>query len=79
MAGLPDRGGGRAADLGRERLERGYLRILADASPGSHAAERAAILLALVAGFQVMRQVVRPSATGPGSIADNDAVWGRRH
>lgn len=52
----------RAADIGREQIEKHYQKTLAAALSGEHAPQRAAILLALVAGIQVMRQMVGLSA-----------------
>lgn len=48
----------RAAEIAREQIQRHYHRRLTDALSGDEAGERAAILFALVAGFQVMRQVL---------------------
>lgn len=48
----------RAAELGREQIEKGHHRTMTCALDGPHAPERAALVLALVAGFQVMRQVM---------------------
>ncbi|MDQ7904422.1 TetR family transcriptional regulator [Phytohabitans sp. ZYX-F-186] len=48
----------RAADIGREEIERHYHRTLTAALPGDLAAERAGVLLAIVAGMQVMRQMI---------------------
>lgn len=48
----------RAAELGREQIEKGHHRTMAAALGGPHAPERAALVLALVAGFQMMRQVM---------------------
>lgn len=48
----------RAAELGREQIEKGHHRTMTGALDGPHAPERAALVLALVAGFQVMRQVM---------------------
>lgn len=47
-----------AARIGREQIEAHHQRTLSAALPGPHAAERAAILLAIVAGIQVMRQTI---------------------
>lgn len=52
----------RAAEIARTQIERHYHRQLAAALEGSHAAERAAIVLSIVAGLQVMRQVIGLSA-----------------
>ena len=48
----------RAADIGREQIEQHYHRMLTDALGGELAAERAGMLLAIVAGMQVMRQMI---------------------
>jgi AcrR family transcriptional regulator len=53
---------GRAADIGRTEIERHYHRSLTAALHGERAPERAALALALVAGVQVMRQMVKLSA-----------------
>lgn len=48
----------RAAEIGRDVIEQGHQRTVAAALGGLHAAERAALILSLVAGFQVMRQMI---------------------
>ena len=50
----------RAAEIGREQIGAGYQRILTDALSGSGdlAAERAALVFAVVAGVQAMRQML---------------------
>ena len=48
----------RAAEIGREQIEAGHQRVMAAALHGDLAAERAAVVLSLVAGFQVMRQMI---------------------
>lgn len=63
----------RAADIGREQIEARYHKALAAALPGRHAAERAALLLAVVAGVQVMRQMIGLSALAncpPATLAN---------
>jgi AcrR family transcriptional regulator len=47
-----------AAKIGRREISKHHLRTMTDALHGAHAGERAAILLALVAGVQVMRQMI---------------------
>lgn len=47
-----------AARIGREWIRRGHQATLEAAVKGKHAAARAGIFLALVAGLQVMRQMV---------------------
>lgn len=46
----------RAADIGREQIDKRYQKILAPALGGKHAQERAALLISIVAGVQIMRQ-----------------------
>lgn len=60
----------RAAEIGREQIEAHYHKALAAALPGRHAAERAALLLAFVAGVQIMRQMIGLSslATCPPAV-----------
>lgn len=57
-----------AARIGREQIGRHYHRTLASVLRGPHAAERAALVFALVAGVQVMRQTMQLPA-----LADADA------
>jgi len=52
----------RAAEIAREQIEAHYHKALTAALPGAHAAERAALLLAIVAGVQIMRQMIGLSA-----------------
>ncbi|BCB88227.1 TetR/AcrR family transcriptional regulator [Phytohabitans suffuscus] len=48
----------RAAEIGREQIEAHYHRTLTAALDGDLSAERAGLLLAIVAGVQVMRQMI---------------------
>jgi AcrR family transcriptional regulator len=52
----------RAAEIGREQIENGHQKTLAAALMGDLAPQRAALMLSLVAGFQVMRQMIGLSA-----------------
>jgi len=52
----------RAAEIGREQIEKHHHKTLAGALSGGDAAQRAAVVLAIVAGFQVMRQMMGLSA-----------------
>ena len=52
----------RAAEIGREQIEAHYHKALRGALSGAHTAERAALLLAIVAGVQLMRQMIGLSA-----------------
>ena len=47
-----------AAKIGRKQITRIQLKTLAEAIRGDHVDERAAIALAIVAGFQAMRQMI---------------------
>ena len=59
----------RAAQIGREQIEKHYQKTLAAALTGKLAAQRAAVLLSLVAGFQVMRQMIALPALANASPA----------
>jgi hypothetical protein len=52
----------RAAEIGRQQIEAHYHKALTAALPGRYAAQRAALVLAMVAGVQVMRQMIGLSA-----------------
>jgi AcrR family transcriptional regulator len=60
----------RAAEIGREQIEEHYHRALTTALSGDLAAERAAIVFAVVAGVQVMRQMIGLSALADADPAD---------
>ncbi len=62
----------RAAEIGREQIEAHYLRQLTAALDGEEAAARAALMLSLIAGVQVMRQMIAltPLSRGrPAAVA----------
>lgn len=48
----------RVIEIGRKQIEKMHLKTLAAALKGDNAAERAALILALIAGVQVMRQMI---------------------
>ncbi|OWJ67073.1 TetR family transcriptional regulator [Inquilinus limosus] len=48
----------RAAEIARGQIEQGHQSTLADALQGDLAPQRAALILAFVAGVQIMRQVI---------------------
>ncbi len=48
----------RAAEIGREHIEKHHQKLIAAALSGDLAPQRAAVLLSLVAGFQIMRQMI---------------------
>jgi AcrR family transcriptional regulator len=52
----------RAAEIGREQIEKGHQRTMTAALAGDLAPQRAALVLSLVAGVQVMRQMIGLSA-----------------
>jgi AcrR family transcriptional regulator len=52
----------RAAEIGRQQIENGHQKVMTAALSGDLAPQRAALVLSLVAGFQVMRQMVGLSA-----------------
>jgi AcrR family transcriptional regulator len=55
----------RAAEIGREQIEQHYQKAMTAALSGDLAPQRAALVLSLVAGFQVMRQMI-----GLSTLAD---------
>jgi AcrR family transcriptional regulator len=59
----------RAAEIARAQIEAHYQKALASALPGQYAPERSALLLAFVAGVQIMRQMVGLSALATCSPA----------
>lgn len=60
----------RAAEIGRVQIERHHQRVMTAALRGELAPQRAALVLSLVAGFQVMRQMIRLSALADAEPAD---------
>jgi AcrR family transcriptional regulator len=48
----------RAAEIGRDQIENHYQRMLTASLAGDLAAQRAALMLSLIAGVQVMRQMI---------------------
>ncbi|HWA92687.1 MAG TPA: TetR family transcriptional regulator [Rhizomicrobium sp.] len=60
----------RAARIGRAEIEKRYSRLLAGALKGRRTAERAAIVFALVAGFQMMRQMIGLTALADAKPKD---------
>jgi AcrR family transcriptional regulator len=52
----------RAAEIGREQIENHHQKVMTAALSGDLAAERAALVLSIVAGVQVMRQMIGLSA-----------------
>jgi AcrR family transcriptional regulator len=52
----------RAAKIGREQIEKHHQKTMAAALSGRLAPQRAALVLSLIAGFQVMRQMIGLSA-----------------
>jgi len=60
----------RAAEIGREQIEKGHQKTLTSALAGDLAPQRAALMLSLVAGFQVMRQMIGLSALAEAERSD---------
>jgi len=52
----------RAAEIGRGQIEAGHQKVMTSALGGDLAPQRAALVLSIVAGFQVMRQMIGLSA-----------------
>jgi AcrR family transcriptional regulator len=63
-----------AAKIGREWIRRGHQSTLESALGGPLAAERAAVVLALVAGLQVMRQMMEIPALAGAEPADLETI-----
>ncbi|NIF71515.1 MULTISPECIES: TetR/AcrR family transcriptional regulator [unclassified Burkholderia] len=61
----------RAVAIAREQIERFQLGAIASLLDGAHAPQRAALVLALIAGFQMMRQMIGLS---PLAEADRQAL-----
>ena len=59
----------RAAAIGREWIGHGHQATLEKLIPGPHPVERAGLFLALVAGLQVIRQMI-----GIAALAEADAA-----
>jgi len=59
-----------AAAIGRRAVEAGHLKTMTAAIHGANAAERAATILSLVAGFQMMRQMMALSPLVEGDAED---------
>src|SRR5262245_4755989 len=59
-----------AAAIGREKIEAHHLKSVAKALDGPLARERAALLLAMISGFQVMRQMLGLSPLAKAHDAD---------
>lgn len=64
----------RAAEIARAEIEQHYHQQLSRALGGGFAPERAAIILAIVAGVQAMRQVMRLSALAQANPASLTAI-----
>ncbi|ODT23987.1 MAG: TetR family transcriptional regulator [Kaistia sp. SCN 65-12] len=64
----------RAAEIGREWISRGHQTTLEQMIGGPLSRERAAIALALVAGLQVMRQMMEIEALAAAAPVDLEAI-----
>ncbi|KGI77894.1 TetR/AcrR family transcriptional regulator [Oleiagrimonas soli] len=60
-----------AADIGREKIDAHHLKTVTRALHGKRQAERAALILAVISGFQVMRQMIALPAL---ANADEDVL-----
>jgi len=59
-----------AARIGRQLIERHHHKRIVSTLPGALAAQRAGVMLALIAGFQLMRQVLELSALAKADAKD---------
>ena len=64
----------RAAQIGRELISRDHQSTVANILTGPHARERAGVFLALVAGLQVMRQMMELPSLAQADPADLEAL-----
>jgi hypothetical protein len=64
----------KAAEIGREWLHRGHQSALEHAIAGPLARERAAVALALVAGLQVMRQMMEADGLADAAPSDLENI-----
>jgi AcrR family transcriptional regulator len=64
----------RAAEIGRASIEKGHHRTLTDLLGGELAPQRAALILSLISGFQVMRQMMGLSALAEAEAEPADLV-----
>ena len=64
----------RAAEIGRTQIELAHQKTLSDALGGLLAPQRAAVILAMVAGIQVMRQMIGLKALADAEPADLAAI-----
>jgi len=66
----------KAAEIGREWISRGHQSTLEARIEGPLAVERAAVALALVAGLQVMRQMMKIGALADAAPEDLELILG---
>lgn len=66
----------RAAEIGREQIEKHHQKVMAAALNGDLAAERAALALSIVAGFQIMRQMIGLTPLASGKPKDLVKILG---
>lgn len=66
-----------AAGIGREKIASHHLKTVTKALDGGHPAERAALILAMISGFQVMRQMIALPALANANEGDLALLLGR--
>lgn len=66
-----------AAGIGREKIASHHLKTVAQALGGKHRAERAALILAMISGFQVMRQMIALPALAKANEGELARLLGR--
>jgi AcrR family transcriptional regulator len=66
----------RAAEIGRRQIEKHHHRVMTGSLTGKLAPERAAVVLALVAGIQMMRQMIGLSALAKAKPNDLVKILG---
>jgi AcrR family transcriptional regulator len=66
-----------AAAIGRDKIASHHLKTVTQALDGQHSAERAALILAMISGFQVMRQMIALPALADAHEGDLAQLLGR--
>lgn len=66
----------RAAEIGREQIEKHHHKVMTDALRGDLAPQRAAVVLAIVAGIQIMRQMIGVAALAEAKPEDLVKILG---
>lgn len=66
-----------AAEIGRDKITAHHLKTVTTALRGRRSAERAALILAMISGFQVMRQMIALSALADAKESELTELLGQ--